>query len=152
MERVSREMEVHPGLSRPGRVAADTGPNHESAGALIESAFQAWLGLRRRVRRQWLRWRGVRMGRGCWIQAVEIPRNPADIRLGDNVSLDAHVVLLSTGEHRSTPRLEIGSHSYVNRFTMFDTSESIIVGERCMIGPSCYITDHDHGTQAGLNV
>ena len=119
---------------------------------MSESIYQLWLGILRRLRRQCLRWRGVRMGRGGWIQAIEIPRNPADIRLGDGVALDAHVVLLSTGEQRATPRLEIGSHSYVNRFTMFDASESIIVGERCMIGPSCYITDHDHGTQAGLNV
>src|SRR5262249_15983908 len=40
----------------------------------------------------------------------------------------------------------------INRFTMFDVSESIVVGERCMIGPSCYITDHDHGTQAAIDV
>jgi acetyltransferase-like isoleucine patch superfamily enzyme len=31
---------------------------------------------------------------------------------------------------------------------MFDASESITVGFNCLIGPFCYITDHDHGTDS----
>ncbi len=69
--------------------------------------------------------------------------------LGDEVALDNHVVLLATGKHRVEPQIRIGSRTYINRFTMLDASESIVIGERCMIGPSCYITDHDHGTRAG---
>jgi acetyltransferase-like isoleucine patch superfamily enzyme len=44
----------------------------------------------------------------------------------------------------------IGGGTYVNRYTMFDASESIVVERNCLIGPFCYITDHDHGTQAGV--
>ncbi|MBX3466772.1 MAG: acyltransferase [Planctomycetes bacterium] len=29
---------------------------------------------------------------------------------------------------------------------MFDATDRIVVGTNCMIGPYCYITDHDHGT------
>jgi acetyltransferase-like isoleucine patch superfamily enzyme len=100
----------------------------------------------------WLQRRGVRMGRRCWIQAVRIPRNPWDIFLEDEVALDDEVVLLTTGEKRELPRIRIGARSYVNRFTMFDASESIVVGARCMIGPHCYVTDHDHGTSAGAGI
>ena len=107
------------------------------------------MGTARRWRRLWLRLRGVQTGRGCWIQSVEIPRNPRAIVLGDEVALDNHVVLLATGESCDQPQIQIGSRTYINRFTMLDASESIIIGERCMIGPSCYITDHDHGTRAG---
>jgi acetyltransferase-like isoleucine patch superfamily enzyme len=32
---------------------------------------------------------------------------------------------------------------------MFDAPLSIVVGADAMIGPHCYITDHDHGSQAG---
>jgi acetyltransferase-like isoleucine patch superfamily enzyme len=35
---------------------------------------------------------------------------------------------------------------------MFDASESIEVGRNCLIGPSCYITDHDHGTEMGTSM
>src|SRR5262249_53508115 len=63
----------------------------------------------------------------------------------DAVALDDEGVLLTTGARKAKPRLHIGSGTYVNRFTMFDASDSIQIGARCMIGPFCYITDHDHG-------
>jgi maltose O-acetyltransferase len=116
---------------------------------MLESVLRFWRGAARRWRRFWFRARGVQIGRGCWLQSVEIPRNPRAIVLGDEVALDNHVVLLATGEARAEPQIRIGSRTYINRFTMLDASESIVVGERCMIGPSCYITDHDHGTRAG---
>ena len=72
--------------------------------------------------------------------------------LEDKVALDNHVVLLTSGERGAEPRIRIGAGTYINRFTMLDASDSIVVGQRCMIGPSCYITDHDHGTQAGQSV
>jgi maltose O-acetyltransferase len=115
---------------------------------MIEHLYQAWFGSLRRLRRQWLRWRGVQLGRGCWIQSVEIPRNPWDVALGDEVALDNHVTLLTTGKRQTAPRIRIGSNTYINRFTMLDASDSIVVGEQCMVGPHCYITDHDHGTGA----
>jgi acetyltransferase-like isoleucine patch superfamily enzyme len=62
--------------------------------------------------------------------------------------VDDDVVLLTSGSRRTTPRLIIGGGTYVNRFTMFDASEGIEIGRNCLIGPFCYITDHDHGTKA----
>jgi maltose O-acetyltransferase len=119
---------------------------------MFERALQIGMGLARRFRRTWFRLRGVQIGHRCWLQAIEIPRNPRDIVLGDEVALDYHVVLLATGETTGKARIRIGSRTYINRFTMLDASESIVIGERCMIGPSCYITDHDHGTRAGDTV
>jgi maltose O-acetyltransferase len=89
---------------------------------------------------------GVRFGCKCWIRRIHVPRNPWDIVIGDMVALDDEVVLLTTGARNAKPRLIFGNHTYVNRFTMFDASLSISVGAGCMIGPYCYITDHDHGT------
>jgi maltose O-acetyltransferase len=99
-----------------------------------------------RIRRMRLRLLGVQMGHGCWIRRISVPRNPWDILLGQGVSLDDHVVLLTTGSRATNPRLTIGDCTYVNRFTMFDASERIEVGNNCLIGPFCYISDHDHGT------
>src|SRR5262249_34689123 len=98
-----------------------------------------------------LRMLGVQVGRKCWIRRITIPRNPWDILIADGVALDDNVVLLTTGSRGGAPKLEIGSGTYVNRFTMFDASEHIEVGRHCLIGPFCYITDHDHGSeQRGL--
>ena len=99
-----------------------------------------------------LRLLGVRVGPQCWIRRISVPRNPWDIVIDEMVMLDDQVVLLTTGLRRIAPRLVIGAGTYVNRFTMFDASESIEVGRNCLIGPSCYITDHDHGTELGHSI
>jgi maltose O-acetyltransferase len=105
------------------------------------------IAMRLRIRR--LQLFGARIGRKCWIRRIRVPRNPWDIALDDGVALDDDVVLLTTGPRGAVPRLRIGSGTYVNRFTMFDASESIEIGRGCMIGPFCYVTDHDHGTRPG---
>jgi maltose O-acetyltransferase len=94
-----------------------------------------------------LRLLGLRIGRKCWVRRIHVPRNPWDIVISDRVALDDYVVLLTTGSRGNAPRLVIDAGTYVNRFTMFDASESIEVGCNCLIGPFCYITDHDHGTE-----
>ena len=99
-----------------------------------------------RIRIARLRIMGARIGRKCWIRRIHVPRNPWDIVIGDGVALDDHVVLLTTGSRGERPRLVIGNRTYVNRFTMFDASDDIEVGQDCLIGPFCYLTDHDHGT------
>ena len=93
-----------------------------------------------------LRLLGAHIGRNCWIRRIEVPRNPWDIVIRDGVALDDHVVLLTIGSRAERPRLVIRERTYVNRFTMFDASEDIEVGQDCLIGPFCYLTDHDHGT------
>src|SRR4051812_38390869 len=98
-------------------------------------------------------WRiaGVHIQGRCWLQKVEIPRNPWDIHI-ESAALDRHVVLLTSGPRTSTPRIVIRQGTYINRFTMIDASEYIEIGEQCMIGPHCYITDHDHGFKSGSPV
>lgn len=102
-----------------------------------------------RIRIMRLRVCGVRFGRKCWIRRIHVPRNPWDIVLDDLVALDDEVVLLTTGKRGARPKLLIGRSTYVNRFTMFDASLHISIGADCMIGPYCYITDHDHGSGDG---
>ena len=109
-------------------------------------------GVMRRVRRLWLKQRGVHMTGRCWIEAIEIPRNHFDVHLGNGVAIDRGVTLLSTGEQKSLPRITIGSGVYINRYTMIDASERITIGSDCMIGPFCYITDHDHGMAIGVPI
>jgi acetyltransferase-like isoleucine patch superfamily enzyme len=62
------------------------------------------------------------------------------------------VTLLTKGEKRKEPRIAIGAGCYINRHTILDAADSIVLGERCMIGPFCVIIDHDHGIEAGRDV
>jgi acetyltransferase-like isoleucine patch superfamily enzyme len=104
-----------------------------------------------RVRVLVLRLLGVKILGKCWLQQIEIARNPWDIQI-EAAALDNHVVLLTTGERRCGARIIIRGGVYINRFTMLDASEQIEIGENSMIGPYCYITDHDHGGEPGVPV
>lgn len=103
-----------------------------------------------RIRIALLRLAGARIGPRCRFEKIQCPRNPWDMAIGEGVALDRDVVLLTTGKRGAEPRIIIGSGTYINRWTMIDASETITIGENVMIGPGCYLTDHDHGTAPGL--
>jgi maltose O-acetyltransferase len=100
----------------------------------------------RRLRDSLLRLRGVKIGRRGWLQPIEVPRRPHDIALGDDVSLDRGVVLLVSAEGPPETRLRIGDRTYINRASIVDAAQDLRIGSDCMIGPFCYLTDHDHGS------
>jgi len=107
---------------------------------------------RMRVRVAWLRLLGMKIGSPCWLQDVWVPRNPWEIELEADVALDRQVTLLATGEPQGSPKIVIRSGTYINRGTMIDAAVRVEIGQDCMIGPRCYITDHDHGMAAGRPV
>ncbi|MGD9688946.1 MAG: acyltransferase [Phycisphaerales bacterium] len=119
---------------------------------LVNLLLRTPAGIASRARILRLRALGARLGRANTFRRVMLPANPWDLRTGDHVTFDQHVVLLSVGERRAEPRLRFGNGIYVNRFTMFDASELIEVADEVMIGPHCYITDHDHGIENGTPV
>ncbi len=82
------------------------------------------------------------------LRAIEVRQRAQCITLEEGAALDQHVVLLATSDRA---RIHLGPRTYVNRFTMIDADESIEVGEAAMIGPFCYITDHDHSVKAGAS-
>ncbi|OAM87869.1 acyltransferase [Termitidicoccus mucosus] len=107
-------------------------------------------GLASRWRNVWFRALGVRMTGYVWLREVSIPRQWGDIFLEKGTSLDDGVVLLCSGPS-STGKIYIRG-AYLNRYTMLDAHEKIEIGEGCMIGPHCYITDADHGTNRDIPV
>ncbi|MDD5261012.1 MAG: acyltransferase [Methylacidiphilales bacterium] len=115
----------------------------------MELLIRCLTGLRSRYNQWILHSRGVAIEGKCWFQDVAVPRNPWDIQIGAGVMLDEKVTLLSTGEKREAPRIILHSGTYINRYTMLDATEKIELGEKCLIGPFCYITDHDHDLEKG---
>ena len=84
---------------------------------------------------------GLRVAGRIRLEAIEWPLRPACISLADGVALDRGVTLLATDD---AARITIGARCYLNRHTMLDASQRIEIGEDTMIGPFCYLTDHDH--------
>jgi carbonic anhydrase/acetyltransferase-like protein (isoleucine patch superfamily) len=108
--------------------------------------------VRRRLRYVYYRILGVRFTGYANLGRIEIPRCHGQIEISGTASLDNGVVLLVTAAPSDPVRLVIRGGVYVNRGTMFDSSDRIEVGEGTMIGPYCYITDHDHGTEADADI
>ena len=102
-------------------------------------------GLASRRRNLWFRLLGVRIEGYAWMRRISIPRQWQYVRLEKGIALDNGVVLLATGADSQAAKIVIGSGTYINRFTMVDAAEKIEIGQNCMVGPHCYITDHDHG-------
>ncbi len=92
---------------------------------------------------------GLQFEGAAWLRAVDIPRFPERIRLGHGVALDRGVTLL-VSEHRDAappqhpPVISLGERCYLNRQTILDACDSLTIGAGTMIGPFCYLTDHDH--------
>ena len=105
---------------------------------------RVFLGLASRMRKVFYAALGVKFEGRCWLRAIEIPRGHRYIRIADGAQLDRGVVLLVSGESSGAEKIAIGRTAYINRATMIDASERIEIGANAMIGPFCYITDHDH--------
>src|ERR1041384_1189539 len=123
---------------------------------MIARAGLSWLrrasdGLKSRWRNFYYRALGVNIEGYVVLRAIEISRNWSDIVLERSVALDQGVVLLCSGPPQAN-KLIIRSGTYVNRYTIFDAHQHLEVGHDCMIGPHCYITDADHGTEPGRSV
>lgn len=91
--------------------------------------------------------RGLQIQGHVRLAAIEIPQRAKSILLRDGAALDRGVVLLSTSDEA---RIDIGPRTYINRHTMIDANASIEIGAETMIGPFCYLTDHDHAVAPGL--
>jgi acetyltransferase-like isoleucine patch superfamily enzyme len=133
--------------------ATETGVENRASrssavGRAINFLLRAPSALAMRVRIPLLRSAGVKIGRRCWIQKIFVPRDPWLIRIGDGSALDRFVTLLAFDVGNPGPVLSIGAGVYVNRYTMFDACLKVEVGDKTMIGPHCYITDHDHGVDS----
>lgn len=108
---------------------------------LNERLVRIWQGIMSRGRIVIFRALGMQIGSRCWVQGIEWPLRMRGIRLGDRAMLDRGITLLATNDEA---RIIIGRSAYLNRGVFIDASEHVEIGEEAMIGPRCYLTDHDH--------
>lgn len=97
-----------------------------------------------------LRMAGAHVGKSCWIRDVDVPCDPWDLWIDDGVSIDNRVVLCLNGESNGEPKIVIRSGTYINRYTVIDALVGVEIGHNCLIGPHCYIGDHDRAIEPGV--
>ena len=100
-----------------------------------------WQSAWSRVRQFTYRQLGMKIDGHIWMERIEWPDRPQCISIGESAMLDRDITLLATCDEA---RIVIGKFVYINRRTMIDAHERVEIGEETMIGPGCYITDHDH--------
>ncbi len=103
-------------------------------------------GIASRLRVVFYRTLGMHIRGHVSLRAIEVRFRAHTVTLEDGAALDRGVVLLATSD---TARIVIGPRTYINRSTMIDADALVEIGEQTMIGPFCYITDHDHAARAG---
>ncbi|HVS53814.1 MAG TPA: acyltransferase [Opitutaceae bacterium] len=101
-------------------------------------------GLASRSRAAWLRARGTKISGAVWLRSIDVPRHHRRIALAAGAALDRGVTLLVSGAPDEPIAISIGRGVYINRHAMLDACTEILIGDDTMIGPFCYITDHDH--------
>ena len=99
----------------------------------------------RRLRMTWFRLLGMQLGSGAHLRRVKVTGNCQDIRIGANTYLDDYLVLQVSGPPNGKIKIEIGANCGFNRFSVIDACEHVVIGDRTRVGPSVFITDHDHG-------
>jgi acetyltransferase-like isoleucine patch superfamily enzyme len=117
----------------------------------MDKLIQYSAGFWSRIRKRFLLARGAVIPGAVRLGKIEVPRNAWAFQLENGVALDNGVVLLFTDASRAgrSPCVIIRENVYVNRYTVIDASSCLEIGRNTMIGPHCYITDHDHGISAG---
>ncbi len=115
----------------------------------MDLILKLWRGLCSRAQIVILKSCGATIHGHVWLRSVDIPHNPWDIELGNGVALDRGVSLIAVGESTGSSRIKIGARTYINRYSIIDATEKIEIGADCMLGPHCYVTDHDHNISGG---
>jgi acetyltransferase-like isoleucine patch superfamily enzyme len=73
------------------------------------------------------------------------------ITIEGGTALGEGVVLEACGENTGE-KLIIRKGTYINRHTIVNAHGRVDIGQGCMIGPFCYITDGNHGMAADAPV
>jgi acetyltransferase-like isoleucine patch superfamily enzyme len=105
-------------------------------------------------------WRGYARARLWAVQGAKINRwavieaacridRPWGVTIGERSRLEQRVWLKLVSD---TARVQIGKFCYLGAGTQLDIIESIVIGNHTVIAPSCFITDHDHGTLPGRRI
>jgi len=91
---------------------------------------------------------GARVGENCRFERIGY-RQADEIQIGDFVAICRGTVLYPFGPRTGSPKIVIGNNVFLNWYCFIDAGLRVEIGDNVMIGPFVYITDGNHGTEAG---
>jgi acetyltransferase-like isoleucine patch superfamily enzyme len=102
-----------------------------------------------RLRAQYLRLRGARLGDRTRLGKHCVIRRPWCLVVGDRSQFE-HQVHIKAADDKA--RIRLGSEVFVGFNCEFDISENLWIGNGVLIAPGCFITDHSHLHAAGQTI
>jgi acetyltransferase-like isoleucine patch superfamily enzyme len=98
-----------------------------------------------RIRAAWQRCRIGALGDRVFIESnVGLMRYPRNIRVADEVVIKEGVRICACNDRA---QIRIGARTTIGYHTFIFASESISVGDDCLIAPFVYLVDSNHGTR-----
>ncbi len=94
-----------------------------------------------RCRAMWFRIAGARIGNKCSLGSRVHLQRPWTISIGCRTTLESDVWLKIEDDSAS---VEIGQFTFLGRGCEIDCTKSVVIGDRCLIAPNVFITDHNH--------
>lgn len=102
------------------------------------------------VRRVYNSIRGVKLGKGVFIDKnVELLRFPGNISIADNVVIKEGARICACN---ADAIIKIGRNTTIGYHNFIFASESIEIGDDCLIAPFVYIVDSNHQTRLGVPI
>jgi acetyltransferase-like isoleucine patch superfamily enzyme len=88
---------------------------------------------------------GAKIGRRVIVEPNCRVDRPWGVTIGERSRFERGVWLKLVSD---VARVQIGNFCYLGAGTELDVSNCIVIGNHTVVGPGCFVTDHDHGTLA----
>ena len=107
--------------------------------------------IRSRIWQKWLVLQGARIGEGTRLPFSISMNWPSQVSIGRGCSLQNDIFMeYCTGVWKAGRHIVIGDRTFIGRYCEFNITESVCVGNHCLIASGCKLIDHDHGMETNL--
>ncbi|BAU55377.1 acyltransferase [Mucilaginibacter gotjawali] len=89
---------------------------------------------------------GMKIGKGTFIPKLHVTW-PHQVAIGHNCKIEQDVYFKFDGIWKAGPAIVIGNNVFIGANCEFNISESISIGNDCLIASGSRFIDHDHGTK-----
>ena len=96
------------------------------------------------IRTVFFRILGAHIGKGTLLSQCYMPW-PSQIGIGKNCRLEHGIYFKFDNIRKSGRNINIGNHVFLGAFCEFNITDSIHIGDHCLIASGCKFIDHNHG-------
>lgn len=113
---------------------------------MTNARLRAWIGDARALLP---RLRGARLGPKCRVDRLLYIERPAWLSGGGRVHIEQNAAIKIVTSGAS---VRLGEQLFIGRNSTLDVNCSLVVGDRTLIAPGCFITEHNHGIGEGQRI